>query len=921
MLAAKMRIPATQSAMVPRERLLEPLCEGLFQDGMFARRLTLISAPAGFGKTTLAAAWVRHCRQLEPRLGVAWLSLDEGDRDPALFMCHLRAALHEAISAIGSEKSDSGPDLPSGGEASMTMLLNELADIDSSILLVLDDYHYAAGEEVDRCLALLVDHLPPRLHVAVVTRVEPGLSLPRLRARGQLAQLRAEDLRFDAAEAGDFLRRSMRLKVSEEELAALELRTEGWIAGLQLAAISLRGRRDAAAFIKTFAGSHRFVLDYLVEDVLLREPEAVRDFLLRSSILDLICVPLCEAVALGGTGAEGDGRAMLEALERANLFLVPLDDRREWYRYHRLFADVLRSRLAMERPAETSALHGRASAWYEVEGFPEEAIRHALAGRDYARAASLIELRWQVMDGEYRSAAWLGWARQLPEDEIRARPVLSAGYGWALLDSGDLEASEERFRDAEGPPQGYRVSDDVQFTSLPSSIAVARAYRALALGDIPGTVAQASAALELAPADDSTRRTAATALLGLACYSEGRLAQAEGLIVTGMSIARAAGRLSVSLGMTFLLADIRTALGRLRDAERAYEESLRLVEGWDKEPPAVAAELHRGMSEIRLERGELDAASDEARIGREIGEGALLTDWRYRISIAEARIAEAQGDLGAALDLLAEAERCHVRTPLPDARPVDAMKARIWTRLGDAGKALDWARERGLIAAGEPGFLDEFAHATLARALIARFGADREQGTIESAIRLVNRLLESAEAGMRRGSVIEFLALLALAQDARGDLPSALASLERAVGMAEPEGFVQVFLGEGLPMTRLLRRLESRAAAPLSKAYIGRLLSVDERGASRRPPPASKGGMPRPPLEPLSERELEVLGLLRGDLSGPEIARELYISLNTLRTHTKNIFDKLDVNSRRAAVHRAEELGMGQESLKNHHIM
>ena len=402
----------------------------------------------------------------------------------------------------------------------------------------------------------------------------------------------------------------MDLTITEDELASLEQRTEGWIAGLQLAALSLRGRRDTAAFISSFAGSHRFVLDYLVEEVLLRETAEVRDFLMRTSILDELCVSLCEEVA------GGDGRAMLDALERANLFLVPLDDERGWYRYHALFAEALRSRLATERQAEIAALHGRASAWYEREGFPEDAIRHALAARDFGSAARLIELRWHEMDIEYRSAAWLDWARQLPREIIRSRPVLSAGYGWALIDTGDLEASEERFRDAENPAPGMLVADEEQYRSLPSSIAVARAYRALASGDIPGTVDQARRASTLAPAGDHLRRSAATSLLGLALYAEGDLQAADTAMSSCISIARTSGRFAEALGMVFLLAEIEVSLGRLRDAERACADALRLAAEREEPIRHVTADLHRAMSEILLERGDFEAAGEELRIAR-----------------------------------------------------------------------------------------------------------------------------------------------------------------------------------------------------------------------------------------------------------------------------------------------------------------
>lgn len=903
-LAAKLRIPEPTAGLVLRPRLLERLGDGLLRDGAFTRRLTLLSAPAGFGKTTTACLWVRQCRAIEPRPDVAWLSLDESDREPAVFISRLRAALRVECPDLPSTPDASGPDQAAHPEALMTALLNELADMERNTLVVLDDYHRAACGEVDRALALLVEYLPPRLHVAVATRTEPDLPLPRCRARGQVAEFRSEDLRFDAAEAADFLRRSMKLEISEDDAAALERRTEGWAAGLQLAALSLRGRSDAAAFIASFSGSHRFVLDYLLEEVLQREPEELRTFLLRTSILDQCCASLCAAVAAL------DGRALLDAVERANLFLLPLDDRREWYRYHQLFAEVLRARLAQERPSELAGLHSRASAWYADEGCPEEAIRHALLGRDYESAAELIELRWPAMDGEYRSALWLGWARQLPEEAIRARPVLSAACGWALLDTGELEKSEGRFLDAENPPPQFLVADEAQYRSMPAFIAVARAYRALALGDVPGAFGQANRALALVPDQDLKWRTAAGALVGITRYMEGRLPEAEAALLAAMSTARASGRLSESESMAFLLADLRVALGRLREAEQIFEDSSRALARAERRLPLIAAELHRGRGELCLERGDLEAAEEEFRTGRALGEEAALTDWRYRVSLAEARLAEIRGELDDALELLEEAERFHVRTPLPDLRPAGAMRCRIWIRLGRHEQALAWARGQGLSVDRDIGFMEEYGYLTLARALLARFGADGDRDSLEAASRLLGRLLEAAEAGGRRGVAVEILALLALARAAGGDLASALPLLGRAVGLAAGEGYALAFMSEGPAMAGLLRRLQSATAEPAIKAYAGRLLSIGTGGPGRATSPSSRGaGVPALP-EQLSGRELEVLRLLRSDLSGPELARELYISLNTLRTHTKNIFDKLAVNSRRAAVRRAEVLGL-----------
>jgi LuxR family maltose regulon positive regulatory protein len=879
-----------------RPGLVERLCGGLILDGSFTRRLSLISAPAGFGKTTLAWLVLRRCLCVEPTARVAWLSLEAEDRDPGLFLAHLRSALG---------LPDRSGQVPAEGEGPVTALLNELAEAEPTTIIVLDDYQHAACGEVDRAFAFLLDHLPPRVHAIITTRVLPDLPLPRLRARGQMAELDARDLRFDEEEAKDFLLRLMGLRLGEAEVAALEARTEGWAAGLQLAALSLRGRADAGPFIESFAGSHRHVLDYLVDEVLLREPADTRDFLLRTSILDQLCVPLCEAI----TGSCGQGRKMLDRLEEGNLFLVALDERREWYRYHALFAEALRSRLADERPGEVAGLHRLACEWHAREGHPAEAIRHAFSAGDLEGAARLIELCWHEMDTSYQAAPWLEWAKRLPAALVRSRPVLCAGLAWALLDTGKLEESEEWFVQAGDPPEGFLVSDEAQYRALPSLVAAGRAYRALALGDVALTVTEARKALALAPEGDRLRRMVASALLGLALYAEGDLGAAEDAMCASMSLARDSGRPSDALGMTFLVADIRTTQGRLHDAERAFKEALLLGEAGNEASPAVRADLHRGMGEVLLERGDLEGALEEFRKGRELGEGLCMTDWRYRISIAEARAAEAQGDLDAALAFLDEAERFHVRTPLPDARPLDALRARIWIRQGEAARALAWATDRGLAALSSPSFPTEARQLSLARAMIARAGEEKDAAAMEAAVNLLQRLLASAETGARRGSAIEILVLLALAQEARGDGQGAAASLERALSIAEPQGHVQVFLGEGQPLMALLARLARRLREGPSKAHAARLLAILARREAR--PSLEEEDVPvRLSAEPLSGRELEVLKLLATDLSGPEVARELYISLNTLRTHTKNIYDKLGVNSRRAAVSMARTLGL-----------
>ena len=520
-LATKLYIPPPRTGIVLRPRLIERLNEGK------QAKLTLISAPAGFGKTTLVSEWVAGCGR-----AVAWISLDEGDSDLARFIVYLVTALQTIRAGIGDGLLAAlQSSQPPPTETILGALLNEISASDNdtipaNFILVLDDYHLIDSKPVDEALTFLLEHLPAQMHLVIATREDPHLPLARLRVRGQLTELRAADLRFTSSEAAEFLNQRMGLNLSAEEVTALETRTEGWIAGLQLAALSMQSRQDTAGFIQSFTGSHRFVLDYLVEEVLQHQPDRVRSFLLQTSILDRLCGPLCNAIT-----DQEDGRAMLESLERGNLFVISLDDQRQWYRYHHLFADVLQVHLVEAHPEQVSSLHQRASAWYEQNGYPSDAIRHALAARDFARAAGLIELAWSAMDISYQSSAWLGWTRALPDELIRTRPVLSVGYAWALLDGGELEASEARLRDAERCLEARTdqmvVVDQEQFRSLPASIATARAYRSLALGNVPDTVTYARRALELTPDDDQTRYMQATSLLGLAQYTNGDLEAAE----------------------------------------------------------------------------------------------------------------------------------------------------------------------------------------------------------------------------------------------------------------------------------------------------------------------------------------------------------------------------------------------------------
>ena len=585
-----------------------------------------------------------------------------------------------------------------------------------------------------------------------------------------------------------------------------------------------------------------------MEEVLQRQPERVRGFLLQTAILDRLSGDLCNAV----TGQQ-DGKAMLETLERGNLFVIPLDDQRRWYRYHHLFAEVLRAHLQEAQPDRVSELHRRASEWYEQNDLPADAIRHALVATDFERAANLIERVWLAMDVSYQSAAWLRWAQQLPADLIRAHPVLCLGYGWALLNGGELEACEPWLRDAERwidpTPEAAAqmvVVDEAEYRALPASIAAARAYRALALGDIPGTIAHARQALTLAAEDDVIRRTQATSLLGIAEYASGDLGAAERSLLAFQARMWQVGDVADALGITFILADIWLAQGHLRKAVSAYRQALQLAENRGATLVIGTSDLHRGLSELLCEQGDPEAAAQHLLTARALGERAALTGWPHRLCVAQARMQEAQGDLAGALALLDEAERLYVRNPLPD-RPVAALKARVWVRQGRLTEALAWVREQGLSPDDDLSYLREFEHLTLARVLIARCRSDRVAGSMHEALGLLARLLQAAEEGGRTGSVIEILMLQALAHHAQGDLPRARAALEHALTLAEPEGYVRLFVDEGEPIRLLIsnyelqiRKAQARRGAQLDRVCrqaVGGFCAAGGAATSRHPQP------------------------------------------------------------------------------------
>src|SRR6266699_3753122 len=911
-LATKLYIPRLRPNVVLRPRLLERLNEDLH------RKLTLLAAPAGFGKTTLVSEWVEGIER-----PTAWLSLDEGDNDPARFLAYLVAALQTIAANIGEGVlgvlQASQPPPP---EAMLTALLNEITTLPDHFVLVLDDYHVIDARPVDIALTYLVEHLPPQMHLVIATREDPQLPLARLRARGQLIELRAADLRFTASEAAAFLNQAMGLNLSAADIARLSDRTEGWIAGLQFAALSLQGHQDVPGFIRAFAGDHRYIVDYLVEEVLQRQPAPVRSFLLQTAILDRLSGPLCDAV----TGQE-EGNERLEALERGNFFVVPLDDKRHWYRYHHLFADVLSVHLMAEQPHQVATLHRRASAWYEQHGSAADAIRHALSACDFKRAADLVELAIPAMRQSRQEARVLGWLKALPYELLHVRPVLSVGYARALLLSGELEGVEARLRDAEQwldttADRGEMVVvDDEEFRRLPGAIAIFRAAIAQALGNVPDTLKYAQQARDLVPDDDLLLRGSAAGFLGLAYWTSGDLEAAHRSYAECMALVQRGGYLSDALGCAIALADIRIAQGRLHEAMSTYEQALQEALGQGEPVLRGTADMYVGLSELHCEQNDLHTATELLLRSKELGVLAELSQNRYRWRVAMARIREAQGDLDGALDLLGEAERVYMGDFFPYVRPIAALVTRVWVAQGRLGEALGWARAQGLSIKDDLSYLREFEHITLARVLLARSTSERADSSMLEAMGLLERLLHAAEEGERTGSIIETLMLQALAHQVQGNITAALVPLELALTLAEPEGYVRIFVDEGPPMAVLLAKLHEHSrkrpratSTNVPLAYIERLLALlrgewVQEGTSPAAPTEPAAPTPAQSLlDPLTERELEVLRLIAAGLSNREIAARLVLALSTVKSYVNTIYGKLQVESRTQAVARARAL-------------
>src|SRR5579871_2840589 len=877
MLATKLYLPLPRPQLVSRPRLLERLNTGL------RHKLTLISAPAGFGKTTLVSEWLAGCER-----PAAWLSLDEGDNDPARFLAYLIAALQTIAPTLGKGVLGvlQSPQPPST-EALLTTLLNDLTAIPNEFALALDDYHLIEAQPIDQALVYLVEHLPPQMHLVLATRQDPQLPMARLRARGHLTELRAADLRFTPGEAAAFLNQIMGLHLEASDIAALERRTEGWIAGLQFAALSLQGQRDVASFIQSFTGNHQFVLDYLVEEVWHKQSESIQAFLLRTSILERLCGSLCDAVLLEPATP---GQATLESLERANLFLVPLDHERRWYRYHHLFAEVLRQRLhqriafsGAEEGTDMTELHLRASRWYEAQGLALEAFHHAAAANDVERAARLLEGKDMPLQFQGAVTALLDWLSSLPTPVLNARPSLWVRHASLLMVNGQTSGVEEKLQAAEAALQGAMPDDATR--DLVGQIAAMRATLSLARYQGEPMLVQSRRALAYLHPDNLSLRANANWTLGVAYTLRGDRVAARQAYAEAVALSQASGESFTTLLATLGLGNMQEADNQLFLAAETYQRVLRLA---GEMPLPIASEAHLPLAHICYEWNDLEGAEQHGQqslhLARQYGSGI---DRFVLCEVFLARLKLAQGDVIGAAARLSEAAR-------------SARQHNFVARLPEvaAAQVLTFLRQGNVVAAAH---LAETHNLPLSQARV-----HLARGNPAAALAVLAPWQAEVEARGWADERLNVLTLQALALQAQGDQSQAVQVLYDALALAEPGGFIRLFVDEGAPMAQLLAAAAAQGRMP---DYTGKLCAVFEAEAQQHAAPASLPSA-QSLIEPLSPREVEVLRLIAQGLSNQEISERLVLALSTVKGHNLKIFGKLQVERRTEAVARARELGL-----------
>ena len=885
-LRTKLYVPPLQSTWISRPRLLHRLNEG------FKRKFTLISAPAGFGKTTLLVEWLH-----QKKIPAAWFSIDQKDNDPANFLTYVIAGLQTLETGIGKAALTllQAPQ-PPHFESILINLMNDISNISKDATLVLDDYHAVDARPIHNITAFLLDHLPERLHLVMATRSDPPLLLARLRSQNQMMELRAVDLSFTTEEIGDLFTQSLKLQLSSDDIHMLETRTEGWIAGLQLAALSLQGRKDPSSFLNAFRGDHRYIADYLTEEVLNRQSKPLRDFLLQTSMLERLCDSLCDAV----TGQQ-NSRQILNTLERANMFVVSLDEERRWYRYHHLFADLLAQQLRSKQGDLLAELHRRASQWFAENGFKGEAVDHAFAAEDYGRAADLIEEIAEIDWDRARESRLLQWLKKLPDERFDVNPKLCIFYARELFKNGLLDEAEKKLLVAEQMLESTS-SQDLSKEGMQGRIAVIRAYVATRAGELSHTISFASQALNLLPQSDVNWRSVAATTLGMG-YGSDKLVEAQQAFSEAMQISKAAGNVYYHIFAGSCLASIVFKRGKLKEAKDISRNLLRLALENGIEQTGIAGSLYGNLGMISCEWSDMDEGIHLLNKGIELSELGRDPVILATCQVGLLRALMYRMDFAGAFKLMEEINERAGNFTLPPwiTNAISALNVFFWLGSGNLNAALQWVQERGLGIDDEPTGARELEYLALAHILIT-------QHKLDEADRLLLRLIDDARAGDRVYMMVEMRLMRVMIFKARQQTAAALAELKLALSLAEPGGLTMIFVSKGTLVAELLeeilavkKRDHDDATAGFSLSYAKKLLSSFKAAT-----PPKIGGL----MEPISERELEVLHLIAAGLSNREIADKLFISLNTVKTHTKSINSKLSVNSRTKAVARAKDLGL-----------
>jgi LuxR family maltose regulon positive regulatory protein len=892
-LTTKLHIPSPRPALVTRSALIEKLNAGLWLRESFSRKLTLVSAPAGYGKTTLISEWIHSLGSAN--FEIAWLSLDEGDNDPKRFLTHLILALQQLDQNLGettlSLMQASQPPRP---ETIFTALINEISLLHSPSLLVVDDYHVIQNGEIHEQLGFFVEHLPTQMHLVIMTREDPSLPLSRMRARGQMVEIRQADLRFNLKECTDFLQRVMALDCSSEDATTLEQRTEGWIAGLQLAALSMQNCEDVHSFVAAFYGSHHYIMDYLVEEALKLQPDNVSMFLLQTSILDRMCGPLCDAVTTTEALARLDGQETLETLAQKNVFIIPLDNERHWYRYHHLFADVLNRRLEHSFPHLVPELHRRASRWFEENELCEEAIHHALMAKDQERAAYLVDKHGcnLLMRGEVNNL--LKWIEAV-EPHSEMLPWVAIQKAWALALTGRLDRIEQPIQIAGRLISSLEPTDEVK--TMSGAIIAAQACVAKIRGEAHLAAKFAHQALDCLPETNDfscSLRSVGTSILGDASWMQGDLVEARHAYLDAVQIGHAAHNIHMVMIMNSNLAEILTEQGELHQAASIFSETLQLAALPSRQTSPLADRAYFGLGKLSYEWNSLDTASLNVRLGLQLCHKWAIRDSQAVGYILLARIHQVHCQPDKVREAIRYAEQISNEYPLALRLSswVKSSLARLWLEQGNLEKPAQFIRQSGIAANDDILYLREPEYLVLARYLMA-------QRDYEAVLSLGKRMLPGAEAMQRTERMVEVLVLEALAYQGRKNIDQALTTLERAISLAQPEGYMRIFLDEGEPMAKLLYQAKLNR---IGGGYVTNMLIA--MGESTEPLPSLTQTL----IEPLSLRELEVLKLIEAGCSNQEIAASLFISVATVKRHISNIYAKLGAKSRTQAISVGKDL-------------